>query len=185
MKKIPTVFDRDWDAPGRPVIDKVNPECQWVLDGEGEATRKIDGTCVMRDEDGRWWARREVKPGKTPPPFYLLVQTDGETGKTVGWEPIEQSSFAKFHAEALVEAGDYEFPPGTYELVGPKTNGNPEKFGAHALVKHSFVTRIGHDGSPRTFEDIEALVRGLAEDFGWEGLVYHHEDGRMAKVKAR
>jgi hypothetical protein len=41
-----------------------------VLDGEGVATRKYDGTCVMFDGDG-WWARREVKPGKTAPAGFV------------------------------------------------------------------------------------------------------------------
>jgi hypothetical protein len=99
-----------------------------VLDGEGVATRKYDGTCVALDSDG-WWARREVKPGKQPPVNYQPIETDEITGKTVGWEPIEQSAFAKFHAEAVentrrIGAG---WPADTYELVGPKVNGNPEQ----------------------------------------------------------
>ena len=65
MKKIPTVFRRDPDDM-RHVTSEVHPDCQWVLDGEGTPTRKYDGTCVMFDGT-RWWARREVKPGKTAP----------------------------------------------------------------------------------------------------------------------
>ena len=65
MQKIPTLFQRDPEDMKR-VLREVNPECQWVLDGEGVATRKFDGTCVMFDHEG-WWVRREIKPGKQAP----------------------------------------------------------------------------------------------------------------------
>jgi len=52
----------------------------------------------------------------------------------MGWEPIEQSGFAKWHAEALVRA--HAAVPGTYELIGPKINGNPEGVEEHELIRH-------------------------------------------------
>ena len=127
MRKIPTLFLRDPDDMKR-ITREVHPDCQWVLDGKGAATRKYDGTCVMLDADGAWWARREVKAGKAGPPNFRAVEYDPATGKTVGWEPIEQSAFAKYHAEAL--SNPYErHHEGTYELIGPKVNGN--------LLQHS------------------------------------------------
>lgn len=190
MKKIPTLFRRDPDDM-RHVLPEVHPECEWVLAGEGVATRKYDGTCVMLDAEGQWWARREVKPGKTPPPNYVAIETDEATGKTVGWEPISQSAFAKFHAEALEEAEDAEYPEdyhpgpwpvGTYELIGPKINRNPERCEVHELVAHECadVAQI----PDRSFVGIRDAVLELA-NFGWEGIVFHHPDGRMAKIKAR
>jgi hypothetical protein len=124
VKKIPTLFERGEDR--RYVLDQVTPGCEWVLAGEGRATRKYDGTCVLIRRDGpvvHGFARREVKPGKEPPPNWVEVDHDQVTGKRVGWEPIEQSGFAKWFEEAVT--GDE--PPGTYELVGPKVNGNPEQ----------------------------------------------------------
>jgi hypothetical protein len=93
VQKIPTVFRRDPDDM-KHVLPEVNPGCEWVLAGEGVATRKYDGTCVMLDGQG-WWARREVKPGKAAPGGFVPIETDEATGKTVGWEPIAQSSFAR------------------------------------------------------------------------------------------
>lgn len=180
MQKIPTLFKRDPDDM-RHVTREVHPECKWVLDGEGVATRKYDGTCVLLDADRKWWARREVKAGKNPPANYVAVATDEVTGKTVGWEPIEQSAFAKFHAEALgnpIAAGDTKLP-GTYELVGPKVNGNPEDAPFHVLVRHA-AAQLLHD-APR---DYDGLAKWLA-DFEGEGIVWHHPDGRMAKLKRR
>lgn len=180
MRKIPTIFLRDPANPGA-VTEEPNPACAWVFAGEGVATRKYDGTCVMLDDDRRWWARREVKSGKTPPADYVPVSTDTATGKTVGWEPVEQSAFAKFHAEALDSAPVRL--PGTYELVGPKINRNPEQTDCHVLIKHEFANQ--RPGFPRTYAGIRSAVLALAENLGCEGIVWHHPDGRMAKIKAR
>jgi hypothetical protein len=179
VKKIPTVFRRD-PQDMKWVLSEVHPDCQWVLDGEGTPTRKWDGTCVKLDDDGRWWARREVKPGKTAPPDFDAVSTDPNTGKTVGWEPVEQSSFAKAHAEVmsnvLIDKDDLD--AGTYELVGPKINGNPEGLTQHELRKHG-EHPVGD--APRDFEGLRAFLA----DFPHEGIVWHHPDGRMAKLKRR
>lgn len=187
MQKIPTVFKRDPDDMSK-VTDEVNPDCQWVIDGEGRPTRKYDGTCVMLDEDGNWWARREVKPGKTAPPNFVAVSTDPNTGKTMGWEPIEHSPFAKFHAEAvafLPDPAEWPQPPGTYELVGPKINGDPEHKGQHLLLRHAEAERASIPfARPHSPLMIAEAVKALGEK-GWEGVVWHHPDGRMAKLKAR
>lgn len=190
MQKIPTVFRRDPQDMAR-LLAEVNPGCEWVLAGEGLATRKHDGTCVMLDGSG-WWARREVKADKVPPVNYRPVETDPVTGKTVGWEPVAQSAFAK----AFVDAFEHDprhagigggYLEGTYELVGPKVNANPERIvGHHVLIRHQAADVLDYtDRSPRTFETIRDLVVRLAEDEGWEGIVYRHPDGRMAKIKAR
>jgi len=178
MRKIPTLFKRDPDDMSR-VLDDVTPGCEWVLAGEGVATRKYDGTCTMLDEAGAWWARREVKPGKLEPAGWVEVDHDPVTGKRTGWEPIAQSSFAKAFAECET-AG---FQPGTYELVGPRINGNPDGFDDHTLVRHAEADRLWFALQP----DAEMVVHAVRElgDQGIEGVVWHHPDGRMAKLKAR
>ena len=176
MRKIPTLFRRDPADPKR-VTSEVHPDCAWVIAGAGRPTRKYDGTCVLLDPDGTWWARREVKPGKTAPDGYRPVMTDETTGKTVGWEPIGQSAFAHFHTEALAE--EDERRPGTYELIGPKVNRNPEGADAHRLVRHETV------GTLDTPRDHDGLREWLLAHPGYEGIVWHHPDGRMAKLKRR
>jgi hypothetical protein len=177
MNKIPTLFRRD-PADMKRVLPEVNPECQWVIDGEGVATRKYDGTCVMFDGE-HWWARREVKRDAVPPTNYVPISIDLNTGKTMGWEPIGQSSFAKFHAEAL-GASDRNLTPGTFELIGARINKNPEAVpSGHLLVRHEYAALL--PGAPR---DYDALHAYLAE-FDGEGIVWHHPDGRMAKLKRR
>ncbi|MER7809838.1 hypothetical protein [Streptomyces sp900116325] len=183
MKKIPTMFVRDFATRPARVLPEVTPGCEWVLAGEGRATRKYDGTCVMLDAAGDWWARREVRPGKPPPPDYVVISTDDATGKTVGWEPIGQSSFATFHAEAVQNMGPRDGITGTFELVGPKINGNPERSDFHRLVEHALARDV--TVSELTFEGIRSAALALATADGCEGIVWHHPDGRMAKIKAR
>ncbi|GGU62677.1 DUF5565 family protein [Streptomyces lavendofoliae] len=181
MQKIPTLYIRDLTARPAHVTPTVTPGCEWVLAGEGTPTRKWDGTCTMLDHDGTWWARREVKPGKTPPPGFRPLSTDPATGKTVGWEPVAQSAFAKLHAEAL--RNSTASTPGTYELLGPKINGNPDRFDAHLLMPHGWAPLSVRQDLATVPRDYDAL-RAWLHARPYEGIVWHHRDGRRAKIKA-
>jgi hypothetical protein len=174
MRKIPTLFVRDFEHDPRRLTREVHPDCKWVIDGEGTPTRKYDGTCVMFDGE-RWWARREVKPGKSTPAGFVELEHDDETGKTVGWEPAGQSSFAKHLVDAI---GYSDAEPGTYELVGPKINGNPEQMDCNALVPHG---ELELDDVPRDYDGLAEWMQTCP----WEGVVWHHKDGSMAKIKKR
>ena len=180
MKKIISLFQRNYDGD-RLVRDEVVPGAEWALAGEGTATRKWDGTCVLI-ENGSMWKRYEVKKGKTPPVgFRAANEPDPVTGKTQGWLPVGDGPDDKWHREALVNddasPGDYE--DGTYELVGPKIQGNPDCFDHHRLIRHG--AEVLHH-IPRTFDGIRHY---LAVDTHIEGVVWHHPDGRMVKIKAK
>lgn len=197
MKKIPTLFRRNPDDRAH-VLPEITPGCEWVLAGEGQATQKYDGTCVMFDGQA-WWARREVKAGKEPPAEFRIEEYDPATGKSVGWMPMEKSPFARYHAEALepvTELGQLigqPVPRGTYELIGPKINGNPERSTHHRLERHETACVWTHatpgrddvpTDPPRLWHYLSGYMETLAEE-GVEGLVWHHPDGRMAKLKVR
>jgi hypothetical protein len=175
MKKIPTLFERDWSR----VTPEVHPGCEWVLAGEGVATRKLDGTCCMV-RGGSLYKRREVRKGEKPPPLFEQADYDEETGKTVGWVPCDIGSDDRWHMEAFEASPG--LPDGTYELIGPKVQGNPEGAGKHLLIPHGLnpVTG-GYTQCPRTFEGL----RDWLADKDIEGIVFHHPDGRMAKIKLR
>lgn len=179
MKKIPTLFERDPENR-RFVLPVVTPGCEWVLEGEGRATRKYDGTCTMLDEHGEWWARREIKPGGAEPVGYVAVFFDENTGKTMGWEPLESTGWVKSHREAIESVAVPPTEPGTYELIGPKVNGNPEGATSHVLVPHG---KLDLPATPRDFEGLRALF--TSDQWHAEGIVWWHPDGRMAKLKAR
>jgi hypothetical protein len=193
MQKIPTVFVRD-EQDRRFVTDDITPGCEWVFTDRGvRGERKYDGTCVMLDEHGKWWARREIKPGQVEPPYFVEVGRDGVTGKTMGWIPIGYSTWSRWHAEALVNVEKAaglapEDPPtiepGTYELVGPRINGNPERYEEHWLVQHAGAELA--ISPPYTNDGVRRQVAKLAAECGYEGVVFKHPDGqRMAKLKAK
>lgn len=181
MQKIPTLFVRDWDGDRRYVLPEVTPGCEWVAKGDGVATRKYDGTCVMFDGD-HWWARREVKEGKATPAGFSALASDPETGKVIGWEPVEQSPFYSYWRDAR---GEWAYPqPGTYELIGPKVNGNPEGASRHLLVSHADprLNLETDEDVPRDFDGLAAWLHSHP----YEGIVWHDgPDGVMAKIKKR
>jgi hypothetical protein len=176
MRKIPTLFKRDPENM-KHVLSEVHPDCQWVLDGEGIATAKHDGTCFMLDEHGDWWARREVKPGKKTPPDFIPIETDENTGKTVGWEPAAASGFYKWLQEAAEHFVDDI--PGTYELMGPKVQGNPERLSRHVLMSHG-DEELRILPEELNYEQLPGILDDLQKFQGFEGVVWHHPDGRMA-----
>lgn len=173
MKKIPTLFKRNPERMSE-ILREPNPDCQWVFDGEGIATRKYDGTCC-RVKDGELWKRREFKKIRPQPERFELADYDEATGKSVGWVPVEPTD--RWHIEAF---GNGEWAvDGTYELCGPKVQGNPEGFAFHVLIAHAAATRFYN--VPRTFDGL----RDFLGETDIEGIVFHHPDGRMAKIKKR
>ena len=179
MKKIPTVFKRDWNGDRSRVLPEVNPGCEWVLNGEGTATRKLDGTCCLV-RASRLYRRREIKPGEVLPPNFELVAFDDETQKRVGWVPVGDGPEDRYHREAFPPEQSQALPDGTYELLGPKVQGNPEGFFKHILVPHNAIEAFYN--VPRTFD---SLREWLSQHAYIEGLVFHHPDGRMAKIKLK
>lgn len=183
MRKIPSLYVRNPDDM-RYVLREVHPKCQWVIDGEGTATVKWDGTCVLLDDKGGWWARHQVRPGKKVPDVYVPLETDPVTGKTQGWIPADQSSYMRWLAEALGNEEDLpELSPGTYELLGPKVGGNPHQEEAHVLIRHGAAHLIS---VPTGYDALATFLREAnTEGYYFEGVVWHHPDGRMAKIKTR
>lgn len=184
MKKIPTLYKRDPEDMKR-VLPEVHPDCLWVADGQGTATRKYDGTCVMLDEKGSWWRRREVKPQQDMPDNFVEIDYDKTTGKRQGWVPMDiQGHLHPFNDAVEANAG-HLWVPGTYELIGPKINGNPEKLERHDLRMHALAEQVSLQNVIRDYDSLRKLVIHLGDVRGWEGIVFHHPDGRMAKLKRR
>lgn len=175
MKKIPTMFERDWEGDRSRVLDKQHSDCGWVFAGEGIATLKLDGTCCMI-RGGKLFKRRELRAGDPLPDGFELVGEDSETSKAVGWVPVGDGPDDRWHREAFERMDRPE--DGTYELVGPKMNGNPERRPTHELIVHGY--HHVHD-VPRSFHGLRDFLMGT----DMEGIVFHHPDGRMAKIKLR
>lgn len=191
MRKIVSLYQRDYGGT-RLVRDEVVPGAEWVLAGEGQATRKFDGTCCLV-RDRRLFARldlpltqdyRKAKKagyaGPTwehvaPPELWEPAQESYDTGSGhwPGWTPVLNQPEYRWHREPPLPPTD-----GTYELIGPKVQGNPEHQEKHALVPHGaeWLHCI-----PLSFEGICGFL--AVRDI--EGIVWHHPDGRMVKIKTK
>lgn len=173
MQKIISLFARNYDTDHL-VRNEVVPGAEWVIAGEGVATRKWDGTCC-RVREGVLYRRHEVKPGKTPPAgFEPATDADPNTGKQQGWVAVGDDAQDRWFREAFVgDEADW-----TYELCGPKVQGNPEQLEGHRLIPHGKEELAD---APRSFE----ALRDYLKEAGMEGIVWHHPDGRRVKIKAR
>lgn len=176
MKKIPSVFCRNYDSDHL-IRDEIVPGCEWVIAGEGIATRKWDGTsCLVRG--GNLFKRYDAKRGKTPPlGFEPAQEPDPVTGHHTGWLPVVGAPEDRWHLAALADARIW-CTDGTYELCGPAINSNPERFSSHVLIRHGIHPL---PDAPRTFDGLRAYLANV----DMEGVVFWHPDGRMAKVKVR
>ena len=171
MEKIPCLFVRVFDRPGRFTLTAdPTPGCAWVLEGAGVATRKRDGTaCLVRG--GRLFRRFDCRKGKAPPEgFEPCGEPDAVTGHWPGWLPVGDEPESRWHREAPLPAED-----GTFELCGPKINGNPEGLAEHVMFRHGGEVVE----APRTFEGLRTFLEASA----MEGIVFHREDGAMCKIR--
>ena len=179
MRKIISLFQRNYETD-RLVRDEVVPGAEWVLAGEGIATRKLDGSCTML-RDRKLFKRHELKQGRTAPAnFEPAQEPDAVTGEVTGWVPVGDSPEDKWFREALSNAcpPESDLEDGTYEAIGPHFQGNPEHHAIDILVRHG-DQRL--PDAPRTFAELKAYLLSSP----YEGIVWHHPDGRMVKIKAR
>lgn len=181
MQKIISLFQRNYDTD-KLVRNEITPGAEWVIDGEGIATRKWDGTCCMV-RAGKLYKRYDAKAGKQPPEgFEPAQEPDPITKHWPGWLPVGDGPEDRWHREAwnwLTHENELTLADGTYELVGPKVQGNPEKFPKHDLLCHQAAVPV--PDCPRDFERLKEFLR----DAPLEGIVWHHPDGRMVKIKKR
>ncbi len=178
MKKIISLFKRDYEGT-RLVYDEVVPGAEWVQRAEGAATVKIDGTsCLVRD--GKLYKRYDAKKGKTPPSNFEPAQDEADevTGHWPGWIPVGDGPEDKLHREAFENS--YKLHDGTYELIGPKVQGNPyHMLGKHELTRHG--AWLFDIEPPRTFNALKEWFSVTTV----EGIVWHHPNGEMVKIKRR
>jgi hypothetical protein len=97
-----------------------------------------------------------------------------------GWVPVDpQDPADQWHRQALEASSPADFEDGaSYELVGPALSLNPYQLARHELWKHG---RDVVDVPDRSFEGLRAFLTPLVA----EGLVFHHPDGRMAKIRRK
>lgn len=179
--KIHTLFLRNDALPGHPVIDVVTPGCEWVLAGEGTATRKLDGMNV-KVEGGELFKRHKPK--------------DGARYDEASYVPCSRDNRADVHLYRAFDAtAAFELAPpkdGIYEALGPQIQGGVDAYSISPGLVGVVPFDVGLDiawlqgGLPgavleRTFLGLQRFLASHR----FEGIVFHHPDGRMAKIKRR
>lgn len=174
MDKTPCVFRHS----GGLALPEYERGCEWVGAGEGVATHKWDGTCASV-RGGRVLARLTVKGGKQAPEWFIPYDAEQAsldiTHKRYGWVPCHLADSKSWYAQWWEK--DVNLLDGTYELCGPGIQSNVECFSERQLIRHGDVV---YTDMPLDFEGIRAW---LAEHRRMEGIVFHHPDGRRAKIR--
>ncbi|MBQ6480923.1 MAG: hypothetical protein IJI45_07395 [Anaerolineaceae bacterium] len=187
MKKIPTLFHREFDDHRVTGISPdVAPEMQWALNGEGIATEKIDGACCAMI-DGVFYKRYDAKKDKRGkmklPPTGAIPCDDPDpvTGHWPHWVKVEESNPAdRWFLDALrntqIENGNLS--DATYEAIGPHFQSNPYHLAQDTLVKHgAAVIELNN----RRYESIRDYLQRNAI----EGIVFWKDGKPRCKIKRR
>lgn len=198
MRKIKTLFVIDRKI--NQATDVVVEESAWVFNQEGVATEKFDGSsCLFKD--GKLWKRydrklkkpfaQRLRKGqlndieldmfKTAPEGFVPCENkpDQKTGHWPGWVPVsEDKPEDRWHVEALGNA-EALLEGASYELVGPKVQGNLYSLSHHQLWQHG--SKVLDLPVPMTFESLQQWF----SDHHLEGVVWHHPDGRMVKLRKK
>ena len=125
-------------------------------------------TVFLRDPENRKRTLSEVNPGCE----WVLASEGKPTRKYDGTCVMLDPDGVRWARRGATR-------PGTYELIGPKINGNPENVPTHRLVAHADAEVFD---TPRDFEGLRTWLLAHPQ---YEGIVWHHPDGRRAKLKHR
>ena len=181
MKKIPTLFKRTFEHGELVSISShVTPGFEWVLDGEGTATVKIDGACCAII-GGRFYKRYDAKKKKKmkDPPSDAIPCCDPDpvTGHWPMWVPVMFNEPAdKWFVRALDNTPS--LTDHTYEAVGPHFQGNPYGLSDDILVPH------GAEVIPELDRSFGGILRYLTTH-AIEGIVFWKDGVPQCKIKRR
>nr|DAT87006.1 MAG TPA: protein of unknown function (DUF5565) [Caudoviricetes sp.] len=202
MKKIPTLFERVYK--NHKIVDilpNVTQGMEWVLQGKGVATLKVDGSCCAII-NGEFYKRYDAKRGKPIPEGAIKCQEEPDpiTGHLPCWVKVDENKPEdKWFIEAYkttIESGKIEttngglasgkisehrefvYPKlqdGTYEAIGVHFQGNPYNLHRDTIVKHGTITI----NVERTFDGIKKY---LSEHY-IEGIVFWLGGEPRCKIK--
>ena len=178
MRKIPTLFERVYDNHRKvDILPNVTAGMEWVMQGEGIATEKYDGSCCAII-DGEYYKRYDAKQGKTPP-FGAIpcCKPDPITGHWPHWIKVDRNNKSDiWHIAAYDHSYGETLEDGTYEVIGPHFRNNPYELNEDILVRHG--EKVLRD-VPRSFEGIREYLR----EHNIEGIVFWKDGIPQCKIK--
>lgn len=181
MRKIPTLFKRVFENHKiKEVLPEVEPGLEWVLEGDGVATEKHDGSCCAII-NGELYKRYDAKNGKPIPEGAIKCQEapDPITGHFPCWVKCNRDNPADKWFWVAEDEVSYIatqlVPERTYEAIGRHFNGNPYNMVYDMLIPHGMV-KIEVE---RTYEGIKEYLR----THEIEGIVFWKDDKPQCKIK--
>ena len=182
MKKIPTLYKREFDTNGNkvPISNEFTNEiCKEAL-LYGIPTIKFDGSCCAII-NGKFYKRYDAKKGKPIPIGAIKCQekADEVTGHLPCWIRVKEDNPSdKWLINALDNALkiEDELLDGTYEAVGKHFNANPYNLFYDTLIKHGESQILDLE---RTFNG----VKDYLENHEIEGIVFWLDNEPVCKIK--
>lgn len=183
MDKIPTIFERGDDFR---VVNRPRPGCEWVFAGEGLPTEKLDGTNIRLTIRSGLCVRVEKR--RNPD------KAQKARGIVDAWyvDADESSPGDRWIFDAVKSTSVTDWPDGEHsaEALGEHIQGNPLGLSGHLCVP--FNLRIpAFDASTvgRSYATLQSFLGEADSLFSPghppEGIVFHHPDGRRAKIKRK
>ena len=184
MRKIPTIFDRNWKTD-RKVNDKVAVDFAFE---EAIATEKLDGMnirltlrqgTVVRVEKRRNPSKAQKRLHITEP-WYLDADPFDSADKWI-FDAVKNTDFS-------------HEPDGEWsaEALGKNIQGNPlnlENNQVFIFSLPSWREKIIFHDVPHDFEGLKEFLASQNSKIGIdapiEGIVWHHPNGQMVKIKRK
>lgn len=184
MRKILTIFDRNWKTDR-----KINTKLIVDFDFENAiATEKLDGTnirvtvrngIVVRSEKRRNPSKIQKQKGIVDP-WYVDID--------------EYSSHDKWMVDAVKNTDFSSVPDGEWsaEAIGKNIQGNPLNLENNQIFIFSLPSwrdKIQLHDAPHSFLELKDYFNTkksiIGNDCLMEGIVWHHPNGRMVKIKRK
>ncbi|MCD8082966.1 MAG: hypothetical protein LUE86_05465 [Clostridiales bacterium] len=179
MRKTPTLFQREFDNHRVVrVLPDVTPGMEWVLDGDGIATIKWDGSCCAII-DGVLYKRYDAKHGKKVPTDAIPCEEapDPVTGHLPCWRPCRREDPDDKWFWAAYDHCAWEKTDRTYEAIGPHFLNNPYGLSEDILIPHGIHAIVVE----RTYEGIRTYL----SEHAVEGIVFWKDGIPQCKIKRK
>lgn len=180
MRKIKTIFDRNWDGD-KTVIDKLVVDFDFAgavatekLDGTNVRVTIRSGTCVRLEKRNNPSKLQKAKGIEEP--WYIDADRD---------DPQDKWLFDALDNTELTNKPDGEW---SAEAVGKNIQGNSLNLPHNVLVFFSLGEAPTLTDVPTTYAELKEWLPKQKSLFGngmIEGIVWRHPNGDMVKIKTK
>jgi len=183
MRKIKTIFDRDWTG-NRSVINKYVDDFSPEMLKDAKATEKLDGTNVRVTVRNHTVVRIEKR--RNPD------KIQKHKGIEEPWY-IDASQFTedKWINDAVANTDFSTIPDGEWsgEIIGKNIQGNPLNLENNRVVFFSLGQAPVFENVPTDYEGLKNWLpiqkSKYGNNCGIEGIIWHCPNGDMYKIKVK